>query len=529
MANGKAFLHYWFIESENDPANDPLVVWLNGGPGSSSLIGLLTENGQFNTNDRSLDAHGNISLLYNPYAWTKAASVIYVEQPKGVGFSYCVKESDCVNTDESVGEDFADFLDEWFKGFSEFKSNDFYITGERCVCFLLLFACVCVLVFPFWLNWLFVQCAKLMPISCLFFSFLLSPCSLCPTRNSYAGIYIPEIMNALDKRGSTNLKGAAIGDGCIGNEVSTCGFASQADRIAVEFYYGHGMYPQTLYPKIKEACGNFSTETSACQAVISEMNNKIGNFDIYNVYDQCGSDQVASMSDVYRQLREARQFRTTGAQSFAVHPQLQKGVAGALNDYACGAEKVMSMWLSKPEVQKALHVDHQGTQVYHRTAADLRPLYRTLAQKYRILIYSGSVDACVPYWGSEEWTRELGFKQTEAWRPWNSPSSDEPNQEIQAGYVTTYDAGNHSFTFLTVSGAGHLVPQHKPGMSPLHAYAPLPCLVCLLVGWLVGCFRFFPFVSVAECSLTALSCFFFSPRAAQALTMFKKFLKNEPF
>lgn len=425
VANGKAFLHYWFIESENDPANDPLVVWLNGGPGSSSLIGLLTENGQFNTNDRSLDAHGNISLLYNPYAWTKAASVIYVEQPKGVGFSYCVKESDCVNTDESVGEDFADFLDEWFKGFSEFKSNDFYITGE-----------------------------------------------------SYAGIYIPEIMNALDKRGSTNLKGAAIGDGCIGNEVSTCGFASQADRIAVEFYYGHGMYPQTLYPKIKEACGNFSTETSACQAVISEMNNKIGNFDIYNVYDQCGSDQVASMSDVYRQLREARQFRTTGAQSFAVHPQLQKGVAGALNDYACGAEKVMSMWLSKPEVQKALHVDHQGTQVYHRTAADLRPLYRTLAQKYRILIYSGSVDACVPYWGSEEWTRELGFKQTEAWRPWNSPSSDEPNQEIQAGYVTTYDAGNHSFTFLTVSGAGHLVPQHKP---------------------------------------------------AQALTMFKKFLKNEPF
>ena len=41
-------IHYWLIESERDPANDPVVYWTNGGPGGSGITtGLLTEMGQF--------------------------------------------------------------------------------------------------------------------------------------------------------------------------------------------------------------------------------------------------------------------------------------------------------------------------------------------------------------------------------------------------------------------------------------------------------------------------------------------------
>lgn len=64
-------LHYWFIESSRSPSTDPVVLWLNGGPGSSSLIGLLTENGQIVTNDDSLTnkVDGVPQVFENEYAW----------------------------------------------------------------------------------------------------------------------------------------------------------------------------------------------------------------------------------------------------------------------------------------------------------------------------------------------------------------------------------------------------------------------------------------------------------------------------
>ena len=40
-------LFYWFFESRQTPEKDPLVVWLTGGPGCSSMLALLTENGPF--------------------------------------------------------------------------------------------------------------------------------------------------------------------------------------------------------------------------------------------------------------------------------------------------------------------------------------------------------------------------------------------------------------------------------------------------------------------------------------------------
>lgn len=59
------YFHYWFTESSRKPSEDPLVLWLNGGPGCSSLEGLIEELGPFHVKD-----YGN-SVYYNPYAWNK--------------------------------------------------------------------------------------------------------------------------------------------------------------------------------------------------------------------------------------------------------------------------------------------------------------------------------------------------------------------------------------------------------------------------------------------------------------------------
>ena len=75
-------IFYWFAEAAVDAANAPVIFWTNGGPGCSSLIGLLAEHGPFR-----VDQKGE-TLVPNPMSWNLAANIFYVEQPAGVGFSY---------------------------------------------------------------------------------------------------------------------------------------------------------------------------------------------------------------------------------------------------------------------------------------------------------------------------------------------------------------------------------------------------------------------------------------------------------
>lgn len=117
-------LHYVFIESESSPLNDPVVIWFNGGPGCSSMLGMFAENGPWVIED------GAKNFTLNPHPWTKEANMLYIESPAGVGFSYGSDKEDLKHHDMSQSKDAFIALEDFYAGFPHMLSNDLFISGE---------------------------------------------------------------------------------------------------------------------------------------------------------------------------------------------------------------------------------------------------------------------------------------------------------------------------------------------------------------------------------------------------------------
>ncbi|CCF34406.1 hypothetical protein CH063_06401 [Colletotrichum higginsianum] len=114
-------LFFWFAESRGDPANDPLVLWMSGGPGASSVaFGLFEELGPC-----LIEKPG--AAKGNQYAWNSNANVLFVDQPVRVGYSY---SDDPVKTLAEATEDMYRFLAAFIAEYPRFASQDFYIIGE---------------------------------------------------------------------------------------------------------------------------------------------------------------------------------------------------------------------------------------------------------------------------------------------------------------------------------------------------------------------------------------------------------------
>ncbi|KAL0664965.1 hypothetical protein Bca4012_101803 [Brassica carinata] len=120
---------YYFIKSERNPLEDPLLIWLSGGPGCSSISGLLFENGPL---AMKLDVYNGTlpSLVSTTYSWTKTSSIIYLDQPVETGFSY--SRTLLVNklSDSGEAKRIHEFLQKWLGKHEEFSSNPFYVGGD---------------------------------------------------------------------------------------------------------------------------------------------------------------------------------------------------------------------------------------------------------------------------------------------------------------------------------------------------------------------------------------------------------------
>ncbi|KAH9318095.1 hypothetical protein KI387_019864 [Taxus chinensis] len=119
-------LFYYFVEAEKNASASPLALWLNGGPGCSSIGGgAFTELGPFYPSGR-----GQNNLARNSHSWNKGANLLFLDSPAGVGWSYSNSSSAYSYNDERVANETLTFLLKWFDKFPEYKTRDLFLTGE---------------------------------------------------------------------------------------------------------------------------------------------------------------------------------------------------------------------------------------------------------------------------------------------------------------------------------------------------------------------------------------------------------------
>ena len=387
-------LHYVFIYSERAPATDPVMLWLNGGPGSSSLKGVFSQLGPYSLNDASYgstDGKDGLRLARNNATWNQFANILYLEQPAGVGFSFCNLSlhqkgvDNCDHSDGSVAADNFALLLKFFDSgaFSEFRSNELYLCGV-----------------------------------------------------SYAGVYVTTLAGMIvgDPERRLNLTGITLGNPSFRwgtKEGGNLALAPQSvqgiTELRVDMLGAHGQFSPTLYQQIKQSCTFFNNETVRpelkCNALLSEMQAQVGGYDLYNIYDRCklAGDDVSVDNRGTVHTSSLEQLLHSGLNSGEVPDDSRFG--------SCGQEHALADYCNEPAVRAALNVPAQeqigqyyvsgGFNSYAKDEHDTHQYYlQMLTAGVRVLIYSGDIDNCLPYTGSLQWVQLLGLNETAGWRPW---------------------------------------------------------------------------------------------------------------
>ncbi|KAK1161917.1 lysosomal protective protein [Acipenser oxyrinchus oxyrinchus] len=391
------YLHYWFVTSQRDPGSDPLVLWLNGGPGCSSLDGFLSENGPFHVND------DGATLYLNEFSWNKVANVLYLESPAGVGYSYSDDKNYQTNDDE-VAENNYKALQTFFARFPNFTQHDFYVFGE-----------------------------------------------------SYGGIYIPMLsMLIASGPAKINFKGFAVGNGLSSYALN--------DQSLIYFGYYHGLFGEQLWADLNSNCCkngtcNFynSTQESCSESVRQAFSIMyVSGLNVYALYLDCAGG-VGPYKRFQRDMGLLFQnYRLRWDKALPAGDSL-KSVPPCINSTA------QKNWLNRGDVRKALHIpdtlpawdicsDVVGSQ-YQSSYTTMIDFYlKLLAQGLRVLVYNGDTDMACNFLGDQWFVEQLNMKKTTEYQHWLY------DNQI-AGFYEQFS----NLTFLTVKGAGHMVPQWAPG------------------------------------------------------------------
>uniref|UniRef100_A0A0K0EKK6 Carboxypeptidase n=1 Tax=Strongyloides stercoralis TaxID=6248 RepID=A0A0K0EKK6_STRER len=402
------FLHYWFVESQGNPEKDPVIFWFNGGPGCSSIDGLLNEMGPYTTADDGK------SLKENPYAWNKLANVMYIESPAGVGYSYSIDGNTTTNDDQTALENY-NAVKEFYKLYPKFRRNPLFIMAE-----------------------------------------------------SYGGVYGPSLTAKIVegmKDFKINLKGMAIGNGYVNEKLNI----DTSVRFAYGHGIIDEKIWTTLEHECCNGCIESCDLTQVdghCARIVEDIFQFLwfGGLNPYDLYRNCDPNP-----DVNSKKMEAIQRGVTFLRSIPAYSRLFKAdlyrkysqptVMGA--SVPCLNDSELVTYMNSPETRKALHIpdsveswdicSDKITTSYQKQYSDMTPFFKTIIEgNVRILLYYGDTDMACNFMMGQQFAASLGLKRRLSKQPWKF------DRQI-AGFKTIYDG----LTFLTVRGAGHMAPQWK--------------------------------------------------------------------
>ncbi|KAH8663267.1 Alpha/Beta hydrolase protein [Ilyonectria robusta] len=410
---GKHFF-FWYFESMNKPEDDPLNLWMTGGPGCSGLIGMMLELGP------CLVTPNGLGTSRNPFSWSKNSSMIFIDQPAGTGFSYVDEDIDMPSDSFVAAADMTAFLQIFYSAFPHLKSVPFHISGE-----------------------------------------------------SYGGHYIPtlaaEIVRyngrpGLAPEAKIPLNSVMIGDGFVSPLDTTYGYydtlcttkpgvpepifnATRCTQIAEAL-------PRCVY--LHEACYEYP-DPILCHAADSFCSSEIralfdnetgkGGRDPFDITRTCQVDQLC-----YTEVLSIEAYANT--------PQMRQ----ALNV----PKNFKNFTILNMDIHELFW---KGNDLFVNTAPEVKYI---LEAGIDVLVYNGNLDLACNTAGNLRWTEKLSWAGqaefvSQSMRPWFAPKDGETvmagtMKEVRA--LTMPGATRASrFAFVTVDRAGHMVPLDQPEIS----------------------------------------------------------------
>ncbi|CAO3688037.1 unnamed protein product [Rhizopus stolonifer] len=256
-------IFFWMVEQEEKTDPEKAIIWLNGGPGCSSMDGLFLENGPFRVQK-------NLSLSINEGGWQNYATNIYVDQPVGTGFSFADSDSYMHSLPEAADK-FIQFIDKLLDLFPNLRQKSLYLAGE-----------------------------------------------------SFAGTYIPYFasrmlkVNKEKEQVDYNLKGIAIGNGWISAEHQYNAYYDYSIQQGLVSSDRLDLLTTHFKDCQKDLKEKETSHISSCERVLTDVldsnirENKEGKKVCMNVYDtrmkdepypECGLSWPYELSDMTKYLR----------------------------------------------------------------------------------------------------------------------------------------------------------------------------------------------------------------------------------